>query len=268
MSLFEAILLGLVQGITEFLPISSSGHLVIIQHFLPGFEAPGLLFDLLLHLGTIVAVCAYFRQDLKGMISSLFAGKNPSDKTIANNRKLVLLVVIGSVPTALIGLGIKDIVKVLFNQPGLAAGMLLVTAVLLLAADRVKKADRLLEQMGWLEAVLIGTIQGMAIIPGISRSGSTIAMGIYCKLDRELAARYSFLLMLPAVLGATLLEARHLLEFWQTADNIGVLLAGTSTAVVVGYFTIGVLMRIVAKQRLSYFAYYCIAAGLVTLLLV
>ncbi len=266
MSLLEAVLLGLVQGLTEFLPVSSSGHLVIVQHFLPGFQQPGLLFDLLLHLGTVGAACIYFRRELKSIIGSLLPGAGQSGPEAVVGRKLAWLIVLASVPTAVIGLAFKKQFTLLFERPGLAAAMLLITAALLWSADRIPKAQRSLEQMGWREALLIGTVQGLAIIPGISRSGSTIAVGIYCKLDRNLAARYSFLLMIPAVLGASLLEARHLLELCRMPGNFGVLLAGTLTALIVSYLTIDVLMRLVRQKRLSYFAYYCLAVGLGTLL--
>lgn len=267
MSLLEAIVLGLIQGLTEFIPVSSSGHLVIAQEFLTGFKQPSLLFDIMLHVGTLGAALIYFRRDLKQILISVFSGKSQSGAETISGRKLGLMVIIGSVPTAVIGVVFKDIFESFFNKPELAAGMLLITAVMLWGADRIKKADHTLDKMTWANAVLIGIIQGCAIIPGISRSGSTIATGIFCKLERDLAARYSFLLMIPAVSGATLLEARHLIKMWQSPDNIGFLLAGTLTALGVGYVTIDILMRIVRQKRLSYFAYYCLAVGLLSLIL-
>ena len=261
MSLSEAIGLGVVQGLTEFLPVSSSGHLVIIQHFLPDFAEPGQLFDLLLHLGTVVAACVYFRRDLAGIFRGFLQPKEEDSRQRGDGRRLGLLVLVGSLPTALIGLAFKEQLTLLFERPRVAAAMLLLSAALLYGADRMPGAERGLERMNWRQALLIGTVQGLAIIPGISRSGSTIATGIFCRLDRDLAARYSFLLMIPAVLGASLLQARHLWGMCCGAGRIGALLAGFLSSLLVGYLTIDLLMKVVRSKRLSYFAYYCLALG-------
>ncbi len=265
MTVLEAILLGIIQGLTEFLPISSSGHLVIVQALMPNFTPPGVLFDLWLHLGTLVAVIIYFRQDIKDILQSLYPVHNADPSSRKDRRKLAGLIIAGSLPTALIGFGFKSRLEALFELAWLAAIMLLVTGLLLWLADKITDTRRNLTQMGTLDAIIIGTVQGIAIIPGISRSGSTIAAGIYRKLDRELAARYSFLLSIPAIMGASLLEAKGLGKLWESLDVL-TLASGFLCAFFSGYLAIGLLMKLVVRQKLSFFAYYCWAAGLGSLI--
>lgn len=260
MTILEAISLGIIQGVTEFLPVSSSGHLVIVQALMPNFTPPGILFDLWLHLGTLGAVIIYFRQDIKNILQSLYTRHNSGE-----DRRLAGLIIAGSVPTALIGFGFKSRLEALFELAWVAAAMLLVTGILLWLADRVVNTNRNLTQMRVLDAIIIGTVQGIAIIPGISRSGSTIATGIYRKLDRELAARYSFLLSIPAIIGASLLEAKGWGKLWGSLDMF-TLASGFLCALCSGYLAIGLLMRLVVKQKLSFFAYYCWAVGLGSLI--
>jgi undecaprenyl-diphosphatase len=263
-TILESILLGVIQGLTEFLPVSSSGHLVIAQALLPGFTPPGVLFDLWLHLGTLGAVIIYFRRDIKDLLLSLCPSGDPG-RPSAKERKLAGLIIVGCLPTALIGLCFKHQFEAMFEFALSAAIMLLVTGLLLMIADKVTNTSRGLEQMGVLDAVIIGIVQGMAIIPGISRSGSTIAAGIYRRLDRRLTARYSFLLSIPAVIGATLLEAKGWSGLWENTGIIP-LVSGALAALVSGYLAIELLMRLVVRQRLSYFAYYCWAVGLGSLM--
>ncbi len=255
MSFFEAILLGIVQGATEFLPVSSSGHLVLAQHLLGDFEQPGVLFDVLLHLGTVVAVVIYFWRDLTGLISSLWR----RDETAAQQRFMVGLLIAGSVPTAVIGLLFKDFFISLFERPVIVCIMLLVTGSLLWLAERLRNRGQARTQMSLVDAIVVGTVQGCAIIPGISRSGSTIAVLLMRGIDGETAARFSFLLALPAVCGAALLSVRDL-------DAVGTAtvmpyLAGTLAALVTGLLCIHLLMGVVRRRRLHWFALYCWFAG-------
>jgi len=255
MTFFEAIFLGALQGATEFLPVSSSGHLVLAQHLLPGFSQPGVLFDVLLHVGTMVAVAIYFWRDLAGLLTSLWR----RDERAAADRRLLTLLVLGSVPTAVIGLTFKDLFEQLFERPALVCVMLLVTGLLLVLAERFRHGDRKQAQMSVVDALVVGTVQGMAIIPGISRSGSTIATLLFRGIDGETAARFSFLLALPAVFGAALLSARHVDQV--AAGQLPIYLAGTVTALVVGLASIHMLMGVVRRRRLSWFALYCWLAG-------
>ena len=261
MTFTHALLLGLLQGLTEFLPVSSSGHLVIAQHFLPGFDQPGLAFDIMLHLGTMIAVLLYFRREVGLMLVSPLR-QGPEARTY---RKMLGLILLASVPTALIGLGFKDFFEGLFENLQLVAVMLLVTGVLLFLAERFRRPGRKEGQLTISDALVVGTVQGLAIIPGISRSGSTISALLLKGVDGETAARFSFLLALPAVFGAALLSLRDLQQV-ATAE-IPVYLVGAGTAFLVGLVSIHFLLAVVRRKRLIGFAIYCwlVGAGLLTL---
>jgi undecaprenyl-diphosphatase len=255
MSFFDAILLGILQGATEFLPVSSSGHLVLAQHLLGDFEQPGVLFDVLLHLGTMVAVALYFWRDLAGLISSLWR----RDETAAQQRFMVGLLIAGSVPTAVIGLLFKDFFIGLFERPVFVCVMLLVTGSLLWLAERLRNQGQSRKEMTFVDAIIVGTVQGCAITPGISRSGSTIAALLMRGVDGETAARFSFLLALPAVLGAALLSLK---DFDAAAGGSDApYLAGTLAALLTGLLCIHLLMGVIRRRRLHWFALYCWFAG-------
>src|SRR6056297_2459311 len=206
MDIFHASLLGLIQGLTEFLPVSSSGHLAITQHFLPGFEQPGLLFDVLLHVATTLAVILYFRHDLWRLASCYFRPREQAQ----SDRHILHMLILGSVPTAIIGLGGKDFFTGLFDNLLVVGCMLLVTASLLVLAERIRRDGRPLSQLKSRDALLVGIAQGLAILPGISRSGATISCLLMRGMDGESAARFSFLLALPAIGGAMLLSLKDL----------------------------------------------------------
>jgi len=257
MTLPQAILLGLIQGLTEFLPVSSSGHLAIAQHFLSGFSQPGVLFDVLLHFGTMLAVVLYFRRDLANLLTSPFQ----KSAEALRHRRLLVLLLLGSVPTALIGLTFKDFFEGMFENIPFIALMLLITGTLLFVSEKFRRGHRREDQMDIVDALLVGTVQGCAIIPGISRSGSTIAALLLRGVDGETAARFSFLLALPAVFGATLLSLRHLSEV--ATGEVPIYLAGAGVAFIVGLLSIHLLLAVIRKRRLFAFAIYCWAAGAV-----
>ena len=260
MTFLDAILLGILQGATEFLPVSSSGHLALAQNLLDEFAQPGLLFDILLHVGTMIAVIGYFWKDLLGLLTSPWR----RDETGLVQRRMLALIVLGSVPTALIGLSFKDQFEGLFDRPMIVCLMLLVTGSLLIVAERFRSGQRTQEQMTWKDAVVVGIVQGLAIIPGISRSGSTIATLLLRGVDGETAARFSFLLALPAVFGAALLSLKDLDQV--TTDVIPAYLAGTGAALLTGLICIHFLMGIIRRRRLNWFAYYCWVAGIAGLI--
>jgi len=253
-TLAQALLLGLLQGATEFLPVSSSGHLAIAQHLLSGFSQPGILFDVLLHLGTMVAVILYFRRDLAALAAAPFRGEKARTE-----RRVLMLLILGSVPTAVIGLSFKDFFEGLFGNIPLVGLMLLVTGSLLFVAERFRKAGRREEDLTLGDALVVGTIQGLAIIPGISRSGSTIAALLMKGVDGETAARFSFLLALPAVFGAALLSLRDLQGV--PAGELPLYLAATGIAFVTGLLSIHLLLGIIRRRRLAAFAIYCWLVG-------
>jgi undecaprenyl-diphosphatase len=256
MTFLDSILLGILQGATEFLPVSSSGHLALAQNLLDDFVQPGLLFDILLHVGTMVAVIGYFWKDLAGLLTSPWR----RDAASRVQRRMLALIVLGSVPTALIGLSFKDLFEGLFHQPLIVCLMLLITGGLLIIAERFSSACRTQEQMTWKDALIVGTVQGLAIIPGISRSGSTIATLLLRGVDGETAARFSFLLALPAIFGAALLSVKDMHQV--AMEMVPIYLAGTGAALITGLICIHFLMGVIRRRRLSWFAYYCWAAGI------
>lgn len=257
MNLLHAILLGLIQGLTEFLPVSSSGHLAITQHFLPGFHQPGVLFDVLLHLGTMLAVLLYFRREVSNLLSSPFR----QGEGARQHRRLLTLLLAGSVPTAIIGLTFKDFLEGLFENIPLVALMLLITGTLLFISEKFRRGNRREGELTLVDALVVGTVQGCAIVPGISRSGSTIAALLLRGVDGETAARFSFLLALPAVFGAALLSLRHLQDV--AADEIPMYLAGAGVAFIAGMLSIHCLLAVIRRRRLFAFAVYCWLAGTV-----
>jgi undecaprenyl-diphosphatase len=260
-NLFQAIFLGVVQGLTEFLPVSSSGHLVFFQSLF-GMEEPQLFFDVMLHFGTLLAVMVYFRRDISGIIrgiGSTVTGKRKNEE----GTKLFFWILVATLPTALMGLLFKDWFESLFSKPNIVGGMLLITGSILYLTRWVKKKDRSLEKMKWIDALLIGVAQGIAIIPGISRSGATISMGLFCGLNRELAGKFSFLLSIPAILGAMLLEFRGA----SLTNDLLPILIGTAIAFGVGFFSLNFLMKVIRFGRVADFSYYCWGTGLLVILL-
>ena len=254
--------LGILQGLTEFLPVSSSGHLVLLQSVLPGFREPGVLFHVTVHLATLCAVLLYFRRDVAALAGAAVMPGRADPSTM----RLLRLVVIGTVPTALIGFLFAEALESLFSSVSTAAAMLLVTGVLLFATDRAPERNRGVESMGAGHAIVIGLIQGMAIVPGISRSGATVAAGVFSGLGRDLALRYSFLLSIPAILGAFVLQLlTHGLDGAREVNIPGYGLAFLA-AFTAGYLSINLLWKVLLARRLTWFACYCWGVGLSVLL--
>jgi undecaprenyl-diphosphatase len=248
--LFNAIVLGILQGVTEFLPVSSSGHLVLAQSLLPGFDAPAASFDVLLHGGTLLAVVAYFYRDLIEIGSRL---RHPGEGGL----RMPLLLVVGTIPAGLVGVLFQGAIEPLFSSPRAASIGLLVTAGLLVAAVISGKGDRRMEGLLLWQALLVGCFQALAILPGISRSGATIAIALLLGYSGTESARFSFLLSLPAVAGAMVLQAGDLF----VTNAWGVYVAGALAAAASGWLSIAVLMRILHRGRLLPFALYCLALG-------
>lgn len=268
MSIIQAFVLGIVQGLTEFLPVSSSGHLVLFQHLF-GLKEPELFFDISVHAGTLVAVILFFRKDLTNMVISLarlgslfFKKEITFDKLWEDpDSKFAMLIVIGSVPTGIIGLLFKNIAEELFSSVFIVGCTLIVTGTFLWLTRWVSRPGRDIKEFSAAQATIIGIVQGIAITPGISRSGSTIAAGLFLGLNRETAARYSFLLSIPAITGAEILGLKEAgIHSIDTA-----VLIGTVTAGFAGYFALTLLVYIVKKGQLHLFAPYCWLIGAVTL---
>ena len=268
-----SVILGFVQVVAEFLPISSSGHLTLFQHFL-GMPEPDNLFNILLHFATLLAVCIYYIQDVLEMIVEFFLGiaalfsRHPSRGNPPEARRLVLLVIVGTLPLFLV-LPVKSRIESIGSNPIFVCCALLVTGCILFLSDRLAGGRKTARNATLTDVLLVGVAQGVATIPGLSRSGCTISAGMAMGFDRKFAVRYSFLMSLPAVLGATLLEV---LDTVKAAEPIadGLLpkyLVGMVVAGVVGYFSIKLVNLLASKGKFGAFAYYCWAAGAVFLVL-
>lgn len=271
MSFFNSILLGLVQGVAEFLPISSSGHLAIAQQLLGlNTEIPPF-FDVLLHLGTLLAVFAAYWQDIVDMVRELIFGvrdvvRGTTPTPVPAARRLILLIVLGTLPLGLV-LPIHKKVQALSDNMAFIGAALIVTGFLLFACDLIRKGHKNERTATVLDVLVVGAGQALATMPGISRSGMTITTGCFMGFERRFAVRFSFLLSIPAVLGANILSLKDALELGVDASQIPVYLAGVVTAAVVGYLCIRLLKMIAEKGRFGAFAYYCWTVGLMTLIL-
>lgn len=261
MNILQAIILGLVQGATEFIPVSSSGHLVLLPWLL-GWPAPGLVFDTMVHWGTLVAILAYFWRDWWVMITAWLRGLLRWDWRDPNAR-LAWLLVIGSIPAAVLGLLFEDWFESLFGEPAWVSFFLLVTAAILLLSEWLSrsKQSRNLAGLRWPDALIIGLGQAVAIAPGISRSGATMSAGLLCGLDRPAAARFSFLLATPAILGAGVLQLVKLTSAPDPLAQLPILVAGFLTALLTGYAAIWGLLRYLQRGKLTIFAIYCLWVG-------
>jgi len=243
-----AALWGLIQGLTEFLPISSSGHLVLIPALF-GFDEPGLAASVMLHLGTLLAVLAYYRSDLARLVHL---------RTDPEARRILLLLVVGTIPAALVGLTLHGPIEVIFGEPWLAAVALMATGVILLFTMLVGRGLRRLAQGRWTDGMVVGLAQAFALLPGISRSGMTIAAGMAQGFQRREAARFAFLLSIPAIAGAGLVDGLDLIRQGGFTPD---LLVGMAVAAVAGYLAIAGLLRVLVRVGLAPFAAYCLIFG-------
>lgn len=273
MSYFMSAILGFVQGVAEFLPISSSGHLTLFQYFF-GMEEPDQLFNILLHFATLLAVFVVYWRDIWEMIVEFFSffADLFSHRTYRGNppeaRRMVLLIIIGTLPLFLV-LPIQDRVEAFGNNPIFVCCALLVTGCILFLSDQMARGYKTARNATLLDVLLVGLAQGLATIPGLSRSGCTISTGMVRGFDRKFAVRYSFLMSLPAVLGATLLKVLDVMEMegGVPAENLPKYLLGMAVAAVVGYFSIQLVRLLADKGRFGAFAFYCWGAGALFILL-
>ena len=262
--LFQALILGLVQGVTEFLPISSSAHLVLVPWLL-GWGDPGLSFDTMVHWGTLAAVVITFRRDLVELARAWLDSLR--DRAVASDprRRIAWLIVVGTVPAALAGFLFEDFFESLFGSPLRVAALLLVTGLVLVISEFLGKRWRDMESIALSDALLIGLAQAVSIAPGISRSGATIAAGLLVGLRRAAAARYSFLLATPIIFGAGLLHLLRLIQANTPASGLLPLAVGFLAAALSGYLSIRFLLAYLQRGRLYPFAVYCWAVGLFVL---
>ncbi len=254
LSLTDTIILSLVQGITEFLPVSSSGHLALLPTVF-GFDDPGLAFGATLHIGTLLAVLWYFRDDLLTLCKSLLPGSNGlSEPERSKNRRLVVLLATATVPAAVAGFLWEDVVANALRSPSVIAGLLVAGSVFLYLADKCVASYRTIEEMTLRDALGIGLLQAAAVVPGVSRSGATMAMGRLLGLTREAATRFSFLLAIPVILGATLLELPRVMERGLSL----MALVGVGVSFLVAYATIALFLKFVQKVPFAVFVWYSV----------
>jgi undecaprenyl-diphosphatase len=265
MSVLQAILLGIVQGITEFLPISSSGHLVLGKALL-GIHTQGIAFEVFVHFGTFLAVLTIFWGDCWNILrawGNVLRHPSPGHWSLCYQEdpffRLGFLIVLATIPAVVIGLLFEHQVEAAFSHPLFVSFALLVTGTILLGTRWTKPKDT---RFGVVRAFIIGCAQAFAILPGISRAGSTIAAGMYTGVERSEAARFSFLLALPVILGACVVKGKELLHTGIPAEEGVTLLIGTIVAYVVGVVALKWLLGVIRRGRLDWFAYYCYAVGL------
>lgn len=269
-NIIQALILGMVQGLTEFLPISSSAHLVIVPELL-GVES-SLAFDTLLHVGTLIAVISYFRSDVIAMIKAFFSSladipRGRFKEEIRNDqfKRLAWLILVGTIPPGLMGILLKDFFESLFSSVSAVGFFLLITGFILWGVERMPRGEKKTKEISFTNSLIVGIAQGCAIAPGISRSGATIATSLYLGFDREMAARFSFLLSIPAILGAALIQLKDLTAGFDIST--GSFVGGLISAIIFSYLAIKFLMGYIKKHSLVIFAYYCWTVGIITLIL-
>lgn len=285
MSLLETILLGIIQGVAEFLPISSSGHLAIFKNIFKVNTDTGMLFDVMLHIGTLVAVFIVYWSDLKKLIMegigividflknltvyihNLTSKEKKHYSKVVNSsyRKFVMMIILSTIPTGLIGILAKDYIETASEGllvPGIG---LLITGTLLLISDKIKEGTKTPKTASYKNAFIIGVCQGFATMPGISRSGTTITASLWNGFDRKFAVKYSFIMSIPAILGAALLEILDFKNVTLAPGEMMNYLIGTIVSAVVGYMCIKWLLVLVQNRKFKYFAYYCYLAGILAI---
>lgn len=274
MNIFQAIILGIVQGLAEFLPISSSGHLAIIQNLFHIDTDTGLLFDVMLHVGTLMAIFVVFWRDIVkliieffGIIADFFRRFRDPDVIVLSSayRRFVLLIIVSTIPTAILGFIGRDFIEYASTTlliPGIG---LLITSALLFICDRIGDGRKGIKKISYLNAFEIGTAQGIATIPGISRSGATIAACLLLGIKKETAVKYSFIMSIPAVLGAAVLEIKDVSGTSIEAKTMVAYVIGMVVAAVVGYFAIRFMIGVVRRRKYIYFSIYTLIVGLVAI---
>lgn len=272
MTYFEATVLGLVQGLAEFLPISSSGHLALLQNWFGIDETKVLLFTVLLHVGTLISVFIMYWKDIWELIVELVLtikdlctgkGLRMEERPV---RKLGVMIIVTTIPTAIIGFLFNDFFDSLYTSVIPIGVGLIITGFLLVFAEKKGESDRGIKQMNLRNAIFIGTVQGIAICPGISRSGSTLFGSLICDLDRKFAVKFVFLISIPSILGSAILEAPAAIEAGVSLSQLGPVLWGMAVAAVAGIVAIKSMIKIVSDKKLSWFSYYVWILGLVVVI--
>ena len=273
MTYLMSIFMGLIQGVAEFLPISSSGHLALFQAYfgMEDVEGQHMLFTVLLHFGTLISVCVVYWRDIVEMIREFFlgiaalCGRKDTGVTPPPARRLVMLIIIATLPLFVMVL-LKDAIESLFANPILVSCALIATGFVLFFSDRMARGRKTAKNATVADALIVGCGQALAVIPGLSRSGTTISVGMMRGFDRSFAVRFSFLMSLPAILGANVLELKSAVESGFDTAELPMYLVGVAVAAVVGYFAIRLVKTLSHQGKFGRFAYYCWAVGLGSLI--
>ncbi|MGD9807384.1 MAG: undecaprenyl-diphosphate phosphatase [Deferribacterales bacterium] len=261
MTITSAILLGIIQGLTEFLPVSSSGHLVLAQSLMKDFQQPGMLFDTLLHGATLGAVVVYFRRRIIELVLTPMGLLSNDYKIIYfENKRFWWGIIVATIPTGIIGLALESRVEGVFSTPAFVGYFLIVTSLMLLISDRYKGGG----QVTGITAFIIGIVQGLAVIPGISRAGATTATGLWLGIKREEMAEFTFLMSIPAIVGAIILQSKHMSAV--PAGEMTAYIAGMIAAFISGFFAIGFMVYFIKRANLKAFALYCLIAGITAII--
>ena len=273
MTYLLSILMGIIQGVAEFLPISSSGHLALFQSFfgMENMEEKYMFFTVLLHFGTFISVCVVYWRDIADMIREFFlgiaalAGKKDTGVTPPPARRMVMLIIVATLPLFVMVL-LQDAVNKLFSNSIMVSCALLATGFILFFSDRLAKGRKTARNATLVDALIVGCGQALAVIPGLSRSGTTISVGMLRGFDRSFAVRFSFLMSLPAILGANILEIKDAVDAGINMEELPMYIVGVVVAAVVGYFAIRLVKSLSDKGKFGRFAYYCWAMGLGSLI--
>lgn len=264
MTPFQAAILGVVQGLTEFLPISSSGHLILVPYFLD-WPLQSLSFDIATHTGTLLAIVAYFHRDLRDLLVGFFTGKPVSMDPDFAPRPMAWAIALGTIPAGLVGLFFKDWIEASLRSPYVVAGTTLVYGILLYIADRIGRQERPIGQLGLADALVIGCAQALALVPGTSRSGVTITAALLLGFTRPASARFTFLLIVPISVLVALMDAKELVEAGVGAAELAPMAIGLVTSAVVGYAVIAWLLAWLRSRSLNVFVVYRIVLAAVIL---
>jgi undecaprenyl-diphosphatase len=264
---FQAIILGIVQGLTEWLPISSSGHLALVQLAMD-LEVP-VFYDAILHVGTLAGVFAIYQKDIVGIMKSIFTPDKRIEGKYPQGRTMLWFIILGTIPTGIIGIAFRSFFEYSFYDPLSIALGFIVTGVLVLITALMKVSHK---KLGPVDALLIGVGQGISIFSSISRSGATVATGMFAGVEREQLVRYSFLLSIPAILGAATIDAVLAQDISEAAEDIRLIgiesyVIGVAISAIVGYLSIRILIRLVISGKFYVFAFYCFAIGISTFFL-
>lgn len=286
MSIFKAIILGIVQGLTEFLPVSSSGHLAIMKNLLHVETDTGILFDVLLHCATLIAVFAVMYRDIIKLIVDFFGivrdvfiniGRFFSNLTAVHKkpyivlastsyRKFVIMLIISTIPTGILGILLGDVIESVSTALLIPGICLIATGLILFISDLLNEGKKKPKTANYGDAFVVGVSQGVATLPGLSRSGVTIAACLLCGFDRKFAVKYSFIMSMPAILGAMILELKDIGGTHLAGNEIAAYILGMVVAAVVGFFAIRIMLNLVMNRYFKYFAFYCLGIGAVSII--